>query len=163
MKVLWNWQRNSKFHRASRAGKQRHREQFPADTPLSVQEEGDVTTIQALMAQDRYVAQWAYITPIQLVHTTPERIAQLYQVFKDDMPGNLRELQNEVDHWKAIWEMVSVAEKPDTLDDYINQPRPILQHVHCCYSTDVYIDSHGRSPLQCYAASQDLSALNSDN
>ena len=68
------------------------------------------------MAQDRYVAQWAYITPKQLVHMTPERIVQLYQVFNDDMPGNLRELQNEVDHWKAILEMVNVAEKPDTLD-----------------------------------------------
>ena len=51
---------------------------------------------------------------------TPERIAQMYEVFKDDMPGNLRELQNEVDHWKAIWEMVNVAEKPDTLDDSRN-------------------------------------------
>ena len=65
------------------------------------------------------MAQWAYITPKQLVHMTPERIAQLY-----DIPGNLRELQNEVDHWKAIWEMVNVAEKPDTLDDSKNQ------HVH---------------------------------
>ena len=62
---------------------------------------------------------------------TPERIAQLYEVFKDDMPGNLRELQKEVDHWKAIWEMVNVAEKQDTLDDSRNQPRPIPQHVHC--------------------------------
>ena len=56
---------------------------------------------------------------------TPETIAQMYEVFKDDMPGNLRELQNEVDHWKAIWVMVNVAEKPDTLDDSRNQPRPI--------------------------------------
>ena len=54
------------------------------------------------MAQDRYVAQLAYITPKQLVHMTPERIAQLYEVFNDDMPGNLSELHNEVDHWKAI-------------------------------------------------------------
>ena len=83
--------------------KKRHRENFPDDTPLSVQEEGDVQTIRALMAQDRYVAQWAYITPKQLVHITPEKIAQLYEVFKDDMPGNLQnELQNEGDHWKAI-------------------------------------------------------------
>ena len=103
MKALWNWQRNSKFNRASRAGKQRHCEHFPANTPMSVQEEGDVPTIHALMYQDRYVAQWAYTTPKQLVHMTPERIAQLYRVFKDDMPGNLRELPNEVDHWKAIW------------------------------------------------------------
>ena len=101
--------------------KQRHRENVPADTPLFVQEEGDVPTIHALMAQDRYVAQSAYITPKQLVHMTPERIAQLYEVFKDDMSGNLCELQNEVDHWKAIWEMVNVAEKPDTLDDSRNQ------------------------------------------
>ena len=87
------------------------------------------------------MAQWAYITPKQLVYMTPARIAQLYQEFKDDMPGNLRKLQNEVDHWKAIREMVNVAEKPDTLDNSINQPRPILQHVHCCHSTDgdVYV------------------------
>ena len=45
--------------------------------------------------------------------------------------------------------MVIVAEKPDTLDDSRNQPRPIRQHVHCCHSTDsdVYIDSHGRAML----------------
>ena len=119
MKALWNWQRNSRFNIASRAGKQRHRENVPADTPLSVQEEGDVPTIHALMAQ------WTYITPKQLMYMTPERIAPLYQEFKDDMPGNLRELQNEVDHWETIWGMVNVAEKPDTLDDSVNQPRPI--------------------------------------
>ena len=57
MKALWNWQRNSKFNRASRAGKQRHRENCPADNPLLVQEESDVPTIHSLMAQNRYVAQ----------------------------------------------------------------------------------------------------------
>jgi transcriptional regulator with AAA-type ATPase domain len=146
-------------HPSKPCWKQRYRENVPADTPLSVQEEGDVPTIHALMAQ------WAYITLKQLVYMIPARIAQLYQKFKDDMPGNLRELQNEVDHWKAIRELVNVTEKPDTLDNSINQPRPILQHVHCCHSTDgdVYIDSHGRSPLQRYAASQELSALYNDN
>ena len=111
--------------------------------------------IHALMAQ------WAYITTKQLVYMTPARIAQLYQEFKDDTPGNLRELQNEVDPWKAIREMVNVAEKPDTLDNSINQPRPLLQHVHCCHSgdRDLYIDSHGRSPLQRYAALQELSTI----
>ena len=102
MKTLWSWQRNSKFNPASRAGKQRHCENVPADIPLSLQEKGDVPTIHALMAQYRYVAQLAYITPKQLVHMTPERIAQPYEVFNDDMPGNLSELHNEVDHWKAI-------------------------------------------------------------
>ena len=127
---------------------------------MSVQEDGDVPTIHALMSQNRYVAQWAYTTPKQLVQMTPERIAQLYRVFKDDMPGNLRELPTEVGHWKAIWEMVNVAEKPDTLDD----SRSIRQYVHCCHSTDgdIYIGSHGRSPLQRYAASQELSALYND-
>ena len=82
---------------------------------------------------------------------TPERIVQ---------PGNLRELQNDLDHSKAIWEMVNVAEKPDTLDDSRNHPRPIPQNVHCCYRTDgdVCIDSRGRSPLQRNATSQELSA-----
>ena len=37
--------------------KQRHRENCPTDTPLSVQEEGDVPTIHALMAQDSYMAE----------------------------------------------------------------------------------------------------------
>ena len=46
-------------------------------------------------------------------------------MFKDDMPGHLHELQNEVDHWKTTWEMVNVAEKPDTLDDSRNKLRPI--------------------------------------
>ena len=82
--------------------KKRHCENVLADTPLSLQEEGDVPTIHALMASDRYAAQLAYITPKQLVHMTPERIVQLYEVFNDDMPGNLSELHNEVDHWKAI-------------------------------------------------------------
>ena len=82
MKALWSWQRNSKFNRASRAGKQRHYEKCPA---LSLREEGDVPTIHALMAQDRFVAQLAYITPKQLVHMTPERIVQLYEVFNDDI------------------------------------------------------------------------------
>ena len=45
------------FNRACRAGKQKHRENIPTDTPLSVQEDGDVPTNHALMAQDRYVAQ----------------------------------------------------------------------------------------------------------
>ena len=83
MKALWNWQQNLKFKQASLAGKQRHYEN------VSIQEEGDVPTIHALMAQDRFV------------HMTPE-IAQLYEVFIDDMPGNLSELHNEVDQWKAI-------------------------------------------------------------
>ena len=91
---------------------------------------------------------------------TPERIAQLYEVFKYNMPENLRELQNEVDRWKAIWEMGNVAEKPDTLNDSRNLP-----HVHCCHNTDsdACIDNHGRSPLQRYAASQELSALYNNN
>jgi len=57
--------------------------------------------------------------------------------------------------------MVNVPEKPDTLDDSRNQPRSIPQHVHCCHGTDgdVCIDSHGRSPLQRNAASQELSVL----
>jgi len=46
-----------KFNRASRAGKQKHRENILTDTPLSVQEEGNIPTNHALMAQDRYVAQ----------------------------------------------------------------------------------------------------------
>ena len=83
MMALWSWQRNSKLNRACRAGKQRHCDNFPADTPLSLQEEGAVQIIHALMAQDRYVAQLPYITPKQLVHMTPERIAQLYEVFND--------------------------------------------------------------------------------
>ena len=62
---------------------------------MSLEEEDDVPTIHALMAQDRYVAQLAYITPKQLVHMTPERIAQLYEVFNDDMPGDLSELHIE--------------------------------------------------------------------
>ena len=33
MKALWTWQQYSKFNRTSHAGKQRHREKVPADTP----------------------------------------------------------------------------------------------------------------------------------
>ena len=33
MKALWNWQRTLRFNRARPAGKQRHSDNFPADTP----------------------------------------------------------------------------------------------------------------------------------
>ena len=89
-----------KFNRATRAAKQKHCENNPTDTPLSVQEEGGVPTNHALMAQDHYMAQQAYITPKQLVHvydTRKNTPAVRGVKFKDDLPGNLR-----VDHWKAI-------------------------------------------------------------
>ena len=54
---------------------------------------------QLLVVQDHYVSQYMYIQ--QLVHLTPERIVQLYEVFQDDMPGDLHQLQNEVGGWKT--------------------------------------------------------------
>ena len=38
------------------------------------------------------IATWLsmYIIRKQLVHVTPERMFQLYEVFQDDMPGDLR-------------------------------------------------------------------------
>ena len=74
------------------------------------------------MAQERYVAQ--YITPKQLVYLTPERIVQLYEVFEDN--GDLRQLQNQVYRWKTQWDMMSVADKRDTLDDTIQEINPDL-------------------------------------
>ena len=51
MKVLWNWQRNSKFNRASRSGKQRDREQFPTDTPCQYWKRAlDLPTIHGPLA-----------------------------------------------------------------------------------------------------------------
>ena len=43
---------------------------------------------QLLESQERNVAQ--YIVRKQLVHVTPERIFQLYEVLQDDMPGDMR-------------------------------------------------------------------------
>jgi len=90
------------------AGKQRRREHFPADTPCQYWKRAMYLPVvdhllqemntRLLVAKDRYVAQ--NIMPKQLVHLTPERIAQLFEVFQDDMPGDLRQLQNEVNRWK---------------------------------------------------------------
>ena len=45
MKALSNWQRNLRFNRASRAGKQRLSDKFPGDTPCQyLLEDGDVPT-----------------------------------------------------------------------------------------------------------------------
>ena len=60
----------------------------------------------------------------QLVNMTPEIIVQLYVVFEDDMPGDLRHLKNVVDHWKAKWEMVNVAERSNMFDDTIQEINP---------------------------------------
>ena len=116
------------------ARKQRHREHFPADTPCQYWKRAmylpfvdhllQEMNTRLLVAKHRYVVQ--YIIPKQLVHLTPERIAQLFEVFQDDMPGDLRQLQNEVSRWKARWEKVNVAERPDTLDDTILEINPGL-------------------------------------
>ena len=45
-----------------------------------------------LVAQNHYVNQ--YPTPRQQTHLTPEKIVQLYDVFEDDMSGDLRQLQH---------------------------------------------------------------------
>ena len=134
MKTLWNWQRNSRFNRACNARKQRHREHFPADNPCQYWKRAmylpfvdhllQEMNTRLLVAKHRYVAQ--YIIPKQLVHLTPERIAQLFEVFQDDMPGDLRQLQNEVSRWKARWETMNAAERPDTLDNTILEINPGL-------------------------------------
>ena len=77
-----------------------------------------------LVAKLRYVAQ--NIMPKQLVHLTPERIAQLFEVFQDNMPEDLRQLQNKVNRWKARWETMNATERPDTLDDMIQEINPDL-------------------------------------
>ena len=106
-----------------------------------------------------------------MVHLTQERIIQPYEVFQDDMPGDLRQLQNEVCRRKAIWEMTNVAEKPHTLDETIQEiipdlyPNTTVIGLHCFHSSDddVCSDSHRRALLQCNAATQELSALYNDN
>ena len=60
-------------------------------------------------SRSRYVAQ--YITPKQLVHLTPEIIVQLYEVFQDDMPEDLRQLQNKAGRWKAKWDMMNMNDE----------------------------------------------------
>ena len=42
-------------------------------------------------------------------------------VFQVDMPGDLRQLQNEVGRWKTRWDMMNVAERPDTLDNMFQE------------------------------------------
>jgi len=45
---------------------------------------------------------------------TLEIIVPLYEVFQDDMPGDRRQLQNEVGRWKTRWDMMNVAERHST-------------------------------------------------
>ena len=37
------------------------------------------------------------------------------------MPGDQRQVQNKVDRWKARWETMNVAGRPDTLDNTIQE------------------------------------------
>ena len=91
---------------------------------------------------------------------TPERIAQLYEVFKDHMPWDLRELGNEVVHWKAIWEMVNVAETHSAIHEINPDLYPSMGL--CCHGDLCVVDSHGISHLQ-RIEYQELSALYNDN
>ena len=63
--------------------------------------------------------------------------------------------------------MLNVADRPDTLDDTIQEINPDLhpQLVHSSRHTDgdVCIDSHARALFQCNAASQELSVLYNHN
>ncbi len=91
------------------AGRQVHRENVPADTPSQYWKRAmylpfmdhllQELDTRLLVAQDRYVAQ--YIIPSQLTKLTPQRITQLYESFKDDMPGDQGQVENEVARWKA--------------------------------------------------------------
>ena len=120
--------------RPRNAGKQRHREHIPADTPCQYWKSAmylpfvdyllQEMNTRLLVAKHRYMAQ--YIMPKQLVHLTPERIVQLFEVFQEDMPGYLRQVQNDVSRWKARWETMNAAERPGTLDDTIQEINPDL-------------------------------------
>ena len=116
------------------AGRQVHRENVPADTPSQYWKRAmylpfmdhllQELDTRLLVAQDRYVAQ--YIIPSQLTKLTPQRITQLYESFKDDMPGDQGQVESEVARWKARWQTVNVEEKPNTLDDSIQEINPDL-------------------------------------
>ena len=60
--------------------------------------------------------------------------------------------------------MMNVDERPDTLDDTIQELNPD-QNVHCSRHTDgdVYIDNHDRARFYRNAASQERSPLYSEN
>ena len=53
-------------------------------------------------------------------------IGQLKEVFQDDKPGGLRQVEKEVGRWKAKCEMANVPERPNTLDDTIQEVNPVL-------------------------------------
>ena len=116
------------------AGRQVHCENVPADTPSQYWKRAmylpfmdhllQELDTRLLVAQDRYVA--PYIIPSQLTKLTPQRITQLYESFKDDMPGDQGQVESEVARWKARWQTVNVEEKPNTLDDSIQEINPDL-------------------------------------
>ena len=96
---------------------------------MSVLEDGDVPAIRGLFAvgnehttlvdEDRHD-----ITPKQLVHLTPDRTVQLYDVFQEDTPGDLRQLQNEVGRCKARWETMNIVGRLHILDNTIQVINP---------------------------------------
>ena len=74
------------------------------------------------------------------------------------MPGDLRQLQHEVGRWKAQWEMVNVAKRPNT-HDTVKSILSSIQHVYnsCDTAGDVCLDCHSRAIVQCHATPQELS------
>jgi len=47
-------------------------------------------------------------------------------MFLDGMPGDLRQLQNEVGRWKPRWETMNFAGRPDTLDNTIQDITAVI-------------------------------------
>ena len=97
------------------------------------------------------------------MHLTPERTVQLYKVFQDDMPGDQRQLQNEVVAGRQDGNNECRRHTRQHGSRYQSRPKP--QHVHRSHHTggDVCIDRHDRAIFQRNAASHELSALYNDN
>ena len=93
-----------------------------------------------------------------------EIIVPLYEVFQDDLPGDLRQQQHEVGRRKARWDTMNVAKKHTRRHDSRNQPRPTCTPPSLYWWWCLYRQPRQtRALFQRNAASRQLSALYNDN
>ena len=92
-----------------------------------------------------------------------EIIVPLYEVFQDDMPGALRQLQHEVGRRKARWDTMNVAERHSTTRFKKSTPTDMCTAVVILMVMSVSTVTADRALFQRNAASRQLYALYTDN
>ena len=104
------------------AGRQKHRDNVPADTPEEYWRQSVYYPLldhisnefetRLVVPKDRFLAQ--YLIPSKLASLTPERELQVFMPFAGDLPdNNFAAYKAEMVRWKCKWQ--NVTEKPNTL------------------------------------------------